>query len=135
MLSVANILFIFLNVIYRSIYLSVIYIYIYIYIYINYIINIFDTLYIICIDYMILFLATIFPVRCLSLILYYRIIIYHCKFSLHLFSTCIITPAYLFVILGVSIPLGGDSQYNYFVLHFLFHFQELVSNINRLYTN
>ena len=133
MLSVANILFIFLNVIYRSIFLSVIYIYIYIYI--NYVINIFDTLYIICIDYMILFLATIFPIRCLYLILYYRIIIYHCKFPLHLFSTCIITPACLFVILRVSIPLGRDSQYNYFVLYFLFHFQELVSNINRLYTN
>ena len=36
---------------------------------------------------------------------YYTIIIFHCKFPVDFFSTCIITPAYFFDILRLLIPL------------------------------
>ena len=57
----------------------------------------------------IVIIIIIFPVRCLSLVLYYIIIIFHCKFSLYFFSTCIITPAYFFDILRLLIPLCPPS--------------------------
>ena len=81
----------------------------------------------------IIIIIIIFPVRCLSLVLNYTIIIFHCKFPLDLFSTCIITPVYFFDILRLLIPLYPP---NTTILSCIFiPFQELVSNIKRGYTN
>ena len=41
----------------------------------------------------------------ISCTVYYTIIIFHCKFPVDFFSTCIITPAYFFDILRLLIPL------------------------------
>ena len=57
----------------------------------------------------IIIIIIIFPVRCLSLVLYYTSISFHCKFLLDFFSTCIITPAYFFDILLLLIPLYPPS--------------------------
>ena len=86
----------------------------------------FENIYIIIIT-IIIIIIIIFLVRCLSLILYYTIIIFHCKFPLDFFSICIITPVYFFDILCLLIPLSTLSV-QFFCLVLLFHFQELISN-------
>ena len=106
----------FLCIIYSSFkLLSYLYHYLYFYmLYISNIINIFHTLYIICINYIFLYKSCL----CNAYHSYYTII-FHCKFPQDFFSACIITPVHFFILYALS---------NYLILH-LFHIQELVSNI------
>ena len=117
----------FLCIIYSSFkLLSYLYYYSYFYkLYISYVINIFHTLCIICINYMVLFPAKIFPVLCLPLILY------NYYFSLQFppgyffclyYLSC--TFFWYFTLINSTLPF----PYNYFVLY-LFYTQELLSNI------
>ena len=97
----------FLCIIYSSFkLLSYLYHYLYLYmLYISYIINIFHTLCIICISYIFLFQAKIFPVQYLPLMLYN----YYFPLQIPprtLFSTCIITPVHFFDTLRLLIPLS-----------------------------
>ena len=62
--------------------------------YISYIINIFHTLFITCINYIFLFPAKIFPVGCLSVILYNYY--FNHKLLIDFFSNSIITTVHFF---------------------------------------